>query len=142
MDILEKITAWLETFPLWDGGKPRIDGIHPTPGSIGIYPQGVQEISHREDVLGNVETQNRLTLTVYRVSNGNSALAAHWLLALQDWVNRQNAAGLIPRLGDLPGRAKIQAFKGHLTSPAQTGTGRYAVKITAEYVTQCKKAPL
>ena len=139
MDVFQKVTQWLESFPLWDGGKPRIDGIDAKPGSIGFFPKGVEEISRREDVLGNVEIRNRLTLKVCRVSDGNSTLAAHWLLALQDWVNRKNGAGQIPRLGDLPGRAAITAQHGLLASPAQTGTGRYELIITAEYVMKIDK---
>lgn len=135
MEILEKVAAWLESFPLWDGEKLTIDSIGPAPGSLGMFPMGVEEISRREDVLGNLETVNRLTLKLCRVSNGNSALAAHWLLALQDWVNRKNAAGQLPRIGDFPGRTRIQAKQGQLTAPAQTGTGRYALIITVEYVT-------
>ena len=139
MEILEKVAAWLESFPLWDGEKLTIDSIGPAPGSLGLFPMGVEEISRREDVLGNLETVNRLTLKLCRVSNGNSALAAHWLLALQDWVNRKNGAGQIPRLGDLPGRAAITAQHGLLASPAQTGTGRYELIITAEYVMKIDK---
>lgn len=135
MSVLEKITPWLQTFPLWQG-ELAVDSLQPVPGSVGLFPQGLQEVSRREDVLGNVETVNRLELMLCRVSDGDGKQAAAWLLALQDWVNGQSAAGLAPRLGDVPAREKILARQGRLSAPAQTGTGRYAVNITAEYVTK------
>ncbi len=135
MTVLEKITGWLKTFPLWEG-ELQIDGTAPSPGSVGLYPQGVQEISRREDVLGNVQTVNRFELTLCRISNGDAEQAAAWLLALQDWIRQQSAGGLAPRLGDVPAQERIRAEQGRLKAPLQTGAGRYAVKITAEYVTE------
>lgn len=134
MGVLERITGWLQTFPLWEG-ELAIDSLKPVPGSVGIFPRGVEELSRREDVLGNVRASNRLELMLYRVSDGDGKQAAAWLLALQEWVNGQSAAGLAPQLGDVPGEEKLFARQGRLSAPAQTGTGRYAVKITAEYVT-------
>lgn len=131
MTALEKLTAWLKTFPLWEQGDVAVDSLAPTPGSVGIYPQGVQELARREDVLGNVAVTNRLTVTVCRVSAGADA---SWLLEFQNWVNRQSAAGLAPVLGAAPEKERIRAEKGRLTAPNQTGTKRYAVQITAEYV--------
>lgn len=135
MDILEKITGWLRTFPLWEG-ELAVDSIEPIPGSVGIFPRGVEALSRREDVLGNVQLRNRLELMLYRVSDGDGEQAAGWLLALQEWINGQSAAGLAPQLGDVPGEEKLFARQGRLSAPAQTGTGRYAVMITAEYVTK------
>lgn len=134
MTALEKLTAWLKTFPLWEPGDVSVDGLSPKPGSVGIYPQGIRELSRREDVLGNVEVTNRLTVTVCRVSAGADA---RWMLEFQNWVNRQSAAGFAPKLGDRPEKERIRAEKGRLTAPNQTGTKRYAVEITADFVTQC-----
>lgn len=139
MGVLEKITGWLQTFPLWEG-ELAVDSIEPIPGSVGIFPRGVEELSRREDVLGNVELRNRLELMLYRVSDGDAQQAAAWLLALQEWINGQSAAGLAPQLGDVPGEERLFARQGRLSAPAQTGTGRYAVKITAEYVAKLQNA--
>lgn len=134
MSVLEKLMSWLQTFPQWDDGV-RIDGLEPVPGSLGLFPQGVQELGSREDILGNVQVDNRLTVVLYRITAGEDDRAedAAWLLALQDWVQQQSLAGLTPRLGDVPHRQRIRAERGRLKEPSQTGAGRYAVTITAEY---------
>lgn len=134
MSVLEKLMSWLQTFPQWDD-KVRIDGLDPVPGSLGLFPQGVQELGSREDILGNVQVDNRLTVVLYRIAAGEDDRQedARWLLALQDWVQQQSLAGLTPRLGDVPHRQRIRAQRGRLKEPSQTGTGRYAVTITAEY---------
>ena len=129
MSVLEKMTAWLKNFPQWEGNI-RLDGIDPAPGSLGLYPQGIKEVSRREDVLGNVWIRRRFTLMIYRVTAGEDPA---WLLSLQDWVSRQNAAGLTPKMGDVPENETIRAEQGRLSAPNQTGTKRYAVKLTAEY---------
>ena len=129
MTVLEKITAWLKTFPQWEENA-GLDGMELTPGSIGLFPQGIEEIARREDVLGNVQVTSRFTMMVYRVAAGDGPA---WMLALQQWVNQQSAAGLAPRLGDIPEKEQIRAEQGRLSAPNQTGTKRYAVKLTAEY---------
>ena len=129
MTVLEKITAWLKTFPQWEENA-GLDGMELTPGSIGLFPQGIEEIARREDVLGNVQVTNRFTMMVYRVAAGDGPA---WMLALQQWVNQQSAAGLAPRLGDIPEKEQIRAEQGRLSAPNQTGTKRYAVKLMAEY---------
>ena len=139
MDVLTTVTDWLKTFPLWQGAL-SVDHLKPVPGSMGLYPQGVQEIARREDVTGNVEVTNRLELLLCRVTGGEDDRLedARWLLALQQWIGQQSAEGLAPRLGDVPEMTRFRAEQGKLCAPAQTGTGRYAVKISAYYVTKCK----
>ncbi len=135
MTVLEKITAWLKTFPQWEENT-GLDGMELTPGSIGLFPQGVEEIARREDVLGNVQVTSRFTLMVYRVAAGDGPA---WTLALQQWVNQQSAAGLAPRLGDIPEKEQIRAEQGRLSAPNQTGTKSYAVKLTAQYIGKIQK---
>lgn len=137
MSVLEKLMSWLQTFPQWDE-RVRVDSLESVPGSLGLFPQGVQELGSREDILGNVQVDNRLTVVLYRITAGEDDRQenARWLLALQDWVQQQSLAGLAPRLGDVPHRQRIRAERGRLKAPAQTGTGRYAVTITADYVTK------
>lgn len=136
MAALEKLVQWLKTFPLWEENALHIDYTGAVPGSSGLYPQGVEEVQRREDVLGNVTVKNRLHVTLYRVTHGqqdnreNSA----WLLQFQQWVQQQSALGLAPFFGDDPKQEKIRAEQGKLKSASQTGTGKYAVAITAEYV--------
>ena len=136
MAALEKIAQWLKSFPLWEDNQLHIDYTGAVPGNSGLYPEGVEEITRREDVLGNVTVQNRLHFTLYRVTKGqqDNEENSQWLLQFQNWVQQQSALGLAPSFGDDPKQEKIQAKQGRLKSASQTGTGKYAVAITAEYV--------
>lgn len=138
MTELDRIVSWLHTFPLWGDTELSVDHVKAVPGNAGLYPQGVEELSRHSDVLGNVTVENRLRLVLYRVSAGqsDSTDAANWLLQLQNWMQSQSAAGRAPRLGDDPAREQIRAEQGKLRNASQSGTGKYAVTITAEYVKQ------
>lgn len=133
---LNKIIRWLKTFPLWGDTVLWVDHLKMAPGFAGLYPQGIEEITRHQDVLGNVTVENRLKILLYRASTGqqDSPEAANWLLNLQNWIQSQSAAGLAPRLGDDPARERIWAQQGRLHNASQSGTGKYAVTITAEYV--------
>lgn len=136
MTALEKMTAWLQTFPLWKEERLYVDYLDAVPGNAGLYPGGVEELVRREDVLGNVTVHNRLLFVLYRLTPGqqdnreNSA----WLLQLQNWVQQQSASGLAPCFGDDPKQERICAQRGKLQAATHTGTGKYAVTITADYV--------
>ena len=40
--MLEKMTKWLQTFPLWEDSI-QIDYVDACPGSTGLYPKGLTE---------------------------------------------------------------------------------------------------
>ena len=137
MTALEKMVQWLKTFPLWEDDL-HIDDLGAAPSNTGLYPGGLEEVSRRKDVLGNVTVVCRLHFLLYRRTarqqdNGESS---RWLLQLQDWVQKQSAAGLAPVFGDDPQKERIRAEKGKLQEASQTGTGKYAVAITAEFEKQ------
>lgn len=136
MTALERVTSWLRTFPLWEGETLDIDYLGAVPGSAGLFPGGLEEVSWRTDVLGNVMVENRLHFVLCRRTQGqqDNPRCGGWLLELQNWVQQQSAAGLTPKFGDDPGRERIRAEKGKLQSAAQTGTGSYTVDLTVEYV--------
>jgi len=136
MTALEKMTAWLQTFPLWKEERLYVDFLDAVPGNAGLYPSGMEETSRRQDVLGNTTVHNRLHFVLFRRTPGQQDNQANsdWLLQFQNWVQSQSAAGLAPVFGDDPAMEHIQAQQGKLQSANQTGTGKYAVTITAEYV--------
>lgn len=133
MTALEKMKAWLQTFPLWQG-ELQVDVSGAMPGEQGLFPQGIQEISRKTDVSGNVTAINRLRFLLYRMAPLGQEEHSLWLLKLQDWIQRQSGEGLAPQFGDDPQRERIRAEKGRLLSAPQSGTGRYAVEITADYI--------
>lgn len=137
MDNLEKLRQWLLRYPQWgEGWHLYVDHTDAAPGNAGLYPGGLEELSRKEDVLGNVTVKNRCAFTLYRVATGqqDGKYNAAWLLDFQDWVQQQSAAGLAPQFGDDPRRERLWAQKGKLKTANQTGTGLYAVTLTAEFV--------
>lgn len=137
MTDLEKVQAWLLTYPQWEEGKLLyVDYTDAVPGNTGLYPGGLEEVSRKSDVLGNVTVQNRYHFALYRVVTAaeDNAANAQWLMEFQKWVQGQSAAGLAPQFGDEPARERIRAEKGKLKEVSQTGTGTYVVTLTAEFV--------
>ena len=136
MTDLEKVRQWLLGYPAWEEGKLLyIDYTDAVPGNAGLYPNGLEEVSRKTDVLGNVTVQNRYHFALYRVVDGqeDNTENAAWLMAFQKWVQSQSAAGLAPQFGDEPARERIRAEKGKLKEASQTGTGTYVVTLTAEF---------
>ena len=135
MTDLEKVRQWLLSYPKWEeGGVLYVDHTDAVPGNGGLYPLGLEELSCREDLLGNVTVQCRLRFTFYRVTAGQDQTHAQWLLDFQQWVQQQSAAGLAPKFGDERHKERLRAEKGKLSEASQTGTGTYAVTLTAEFI--------
>ncbi len=138
--MVTKLTDWLKTFPLWQEEALSVDYLDAAPGNAGLYPEGLEEVSRKGDVLGNVTVKNRLHFVLYRLCTGQQDGRENslWLLQLQAWIQQQSIAGLTPKFGDVPEQESIYAQKGRLLSANQTGTAKYAVNITAEFI---KKIP-
>ena len=122
MEQLEILKNFLAGF---DGLSPAIDMTSPEPGSCGLFPQGTEEISRREDVLGNVTCRLRQTYLLRRVDI-RGEMGASFMLRLCQWAQDQPA----PELGE---NTRIRWEKGRLVSVSQTGTATYEMKIITEY---------
>ena len=135
MTEIEKMRQWVQTFPGWNETL-HIDYTGAVPGNTGLFPVGMEEVRRTEDVLGNVTVFCRCRFTLYRVTTGqaDNTANAQWLLDFQDWVRQQSALRLAPTFGDEPNRERLRAEKGKLKNASQTGTGVYAVELTAEFV--------
>jgi len=126
MEYLEKMRAFLQGFPLWQG-ELETDSTGPKTGSIGLFPLGVTQLSRREDLLGRVQTRYQAEFALRRVAAGNEEEAG-WLLELQRWVMEQKSPGF----GDAPETETIRAEKGKLVSRSQSAAA-FAVKLTVEF---------
>ena len=140
MTDLEKMVQWLKTYPGWQDMPLTIDYTEPQPVNGGLFPLGMEILSRREDVLGNAWLHCRSRFTLFRSCSGqaDNTENAQWLLDFQNWVLECSALHRTPRFGDVPEREHLHAEKGRLKEASQTGTGLYAVTLTAEYV---KKYP-
>ncbi len=128
--MIQKLTAWLETYPGWE--EPlQIDTAGPGTG-LGLFPKGVETVGRVSDILGNVTEACRATVTLCRNGLGQEG-DADWLLDFQHWVRCQSRAGLAPQFGTDPARERITARAGRLKDMDQ-GMGRYTVDILIDYV--------
>ena len=132
MTALEKMTAWLQTFPLWQEESLSVDYVDALPGNAGLYPEGLEQVSRREDVLGNVKIRCSCAFVLRRAA-GQRGENARWLLEFQNWVMEQDRLGLAPKFGDEPKSERLRAFEGKLDSHHQAGGSMYTVLLTAEF---------
>ena len=131
MTDLEKLRQWLLTFPKWEDTL-QVEYTEAEPGSAGLFPLGLEEVSRREDVLGNVQVACRYRFSLYRRTTRQQETNAQWLLEFQNWVQQQSVDGKTPRFGDVPEAEKMRAEKGTLQNHAITDT--FAVTLIAEFM--------
>lgn len=121
MEQLEMMRTWLAGFPGLE--DTAIDSVGAAPGSCGLFPLGYQEETVTQDVLGGCTVRCRLTFLLRRVMVRGEDAAA-WLLRLQQWA----AQAVPPAFGE---ECRVVAQKGSMVKASQTGTGTYAVTLTA-----------
>ena len=124
----EKLIFWLKTYPPMSDICFYEDFLPAEPGNAGLYQKGLQELSRREDLLGNVTAicRYRFLLRLMVQDLGS------WLPDFQNWVQQQSLQGLAPRFGD--GQESLRAINGHLKEVSQPGTGVYEVELVAEFI--------
>lgn len=130
---LEKVKAWLATYPYWDGTL-QVDYSQGRPPNAGLLPVGLEELSSREDVLGNTlaECRYRFTLRWQMAGQGDDGENAGKLLDFQNWVREQSFCGLAPTFGDVPAREQLRTEKGGLTAGTQNVI--YTVTLVADFM--------
>jgi len=136
MTDLEKLKTWLATYPGWEADKPFfVDDANPKPGCVGLFPQGLEQVSLRRDITGGQKAACRYRFYLYRASalEENQEENARWLLDFQNWVEAQSAGGLAPRFGDVPQEERLRAEGGSLQKTGKLGSGLYALTLTAEF---------
>lgn len=136
MTDLEKLKTWLAAYPGWEADKPFfVDDANPKPGCVGLFPQGLEQVSLRRDITGGQKAACRYRFYLYRASalEENQEENARWLLDFQNWVEAQSAGGLAPRFGDVPQEERLRAEGGSLRKTGKLGSGLYALTLTAEF---------
>ena len=131
MTELEKLENWLKTFPLCDGSL-SIDVTDAVPGGMGLYPKGLQELSRREDVLGNLTVCYRWSFALHRSQATQTRENAQWLMELQKWAANQCRQGLAPRFGDVQAAERLRICEGTLVHRKEGGSG-YTALLTADF---------
>lgn len=119
MDIFDIVRQWLQT----QGVLPAVDYCPLTDGETGLFPLGQEQLSCREDVLGNRVRRVRYSFTL-RKTAVPGADAAAWLLRMQELAAKDP-----PRLGK---SQQFWAEKGRLVKNTSTGLGIYELRLIAE----------
>ena len=131
MTELDRLVSWLKTYPHWEGTL-RVDVTDTVSGS-GLYPKGLQELSRREDVLGNLRIRFRWNFSLHRRAAQTPEDNARWLMAFQQWVARQSLHGSVPVFGDVPREEIIRVGEGALKQHNQGGSREYTAVLNVEF---------
>lgn len=140
MSDIERVRAWIETFPdhrKLDGFQ--VDYTDAVPNNGGIFPSGLVEISRTEDILGNVTVRNQYNFGLYYVfpkaagDNEGATINADWVMDFQKWVQEQSIRRLAPTFGDEPETERIQAQNGVLYDAEEEGTATYMVQLSVNF---------
>ena len=145
MTALEQITAFVRSYPKADILQTfQVDYTDQIPANGGIFPSGLEVVSRKTDLLGNVAVTNQYNFGLYYVfekapgDDAGAAVNAGWLMDFQEWVQEQSARGLAPVFGDVPRQEKITAQNGVLYSAEDEGLATYMVQIAVQFI---KKFP-
>lgn len=119
---LEKLKAWLATYPDWEDCLPD------------VLPKTLEEISRQTDVLGNTFVVHRYTFSLFwqKTGQGEAGIDARDLLDFQRWVSAQCSAGTAPQFGDAPAFERLRLEKGGMTLNAPAVT--YTVTLLADFL--------
>lgn len=142
--MLEQLRQWLESWPGW-GRAPDIavDGLELAGSAVSLRPGGAAESRFREDILGGGEltTSYRfgLELRLEKPPGDRDAGAqnAALVLALQDWVNAENACRRVPALFE-SGRQSLRALGAGLQQAGPDGLARYRLELVVEHMTEMR----
>lgn len=136
MTSLEKVRAWLNTFPDFDILSAfQVDYTDQIPGNGGIFPNGLVEVERRRDIVGNTTVTNQYNFGLYYVfekapgDDTGAVINADWIAEFQEWVQEQSATGKAPIFGDMQNAERITAQNGVLYETNE-GVGTYMVQLS------------
>lgn len=146
MNALEKVQAWLKTFPKAESLEGfHVDYTDKVPGNVGILPDGLVEVRRKKDITGYVSVTNQYNFGLYCVfekapgDNDGAAKNEDWIVDLQEWVQEQSATGSAPVFGDNPSIEKISAQNGTLFETDEDGTAVYVVQLSVQFIKKYKE---
>lgn len=140
MTTLEKIKAWIATYPGFHILKQfQVDYTDQIPSNGGVFPSGLVEISRKNYISGAVEIVNQYNFGLYYVfakapgDDAGSTINADWVIGFQEWVQEQSARHLAPTFGDIPNTERISAQNGVLFDASEEGVATYMVQLSATF---------
>ncbi len=138
MTPLETIREWIATYPGYDILSTfQCDFTDCIPANGGIFPSGLLEVSRKEDILGNVEVENRYNFGLYYVflkapgDDVGATVNADWIMDFQEWVQAQGILGAAPKFGDET--LSVKAENGVLYAADEQGAATYMVQLSVNF---------
>lgn len=143
MTDLEKIKAWIATYPNFDVlSQLQVDFTDSVPGCGSIAPSGMVEVSRRKDILGNVTVENQYNFGLYYVFTKDpgddigASFNADWVMDFQKWVQEQSITCAAPTFGNIDTRVeRIKAENGVLIEAEMDGVATYMVQLSVLFKT-------
>ena len=146
MNALETVKKWLSTFPQFGVlSEFQVDYTDKIPGTGGILPDGLVEVSRKRDIVGNTTVTNQYNFGLYYVfekapnDDVGASKNADWIVDLQEWVQKQSVTGAAPVFGDDPREERITAQNGTLLQTDEEGTGVYVVQLSVRFIKKFKE---
>ncbi len=144
MSDLEKLKAWLQTYPGADQlADFQVDYTDQLPGSFGVFPAGLVEVARQENILGDVSVQNQYNFALYLVlpkapgDDVGAAINADWVMDFQRWVQAQSVTHKAPTFGNVnEGEETLSAQNGALYDADEEGLAMYMVSLQAVFQTE------
>ena len=141
MTALEKITAFVRSYPKADILQTfQVDYTDQIPANGGIFPSGLEEVSRKTDLLGNVTVTNQYNFGLYYVfekapgDDAGAAVNAGWVMDFQEGVQEQSALGLAPVFGVVPRQEKLTAQNGVLYDAEDEGLATYMGQLSVQFI--------
>lgn len=141
---LEKVREWLKGF---DGlpSEFAIDYTNEVPGNAGLFPNGLVEISRKENIVGDIVVTNQYNFAIYMVfpkmqqEDIQATINAEWVMNLQKWVQEQSVKGLAPTFGNVAQeQEQMKAQNGMFYGSKDDGAGLYMITLTAQFKQEYK----
>lgn len=141
MTALEKVRAWLRTFPDFDIlTEFQVDYVdHAAPNNGGIFPSGLVEVERRRYIMGDITVTNQYNFAIYSAfykadgDDTGATVNADWVMGFQEWVQAQSVRGLAPTFGDVPNAERILAQNGILYEANGEGLATYMVQLSVQF---------
>ena len=142
MTALEKIRAWISTYPGYDIlADFQVDYTdRMTANSGGIFPSGLVEVGRSKDIMGTTTVTNQYNFALYYTflkapgDDVGASINADWVMDFQEWVQAQSITGAAPTFGDRPGAERLIAQNGTLYEFDAEGTALYAVQLSVQFI--------
>ena len=139
MSDLDKLKEWLRTYPGADALTDwQVDYTNQLPGSFGVFPAGLVEISRRKNLWGEVTVQNQYNFALYLMltkapgDDVGAQINADWVMDFQHWVQAQSVTHKAPTFGNMEtSRETMSAQNGALYDADEEGLAMYMISLQA-----------